>query len=52
MISIKEELYSIKNLCTKKGDFCTGCKFQNDKGCEIKRIVGTYPIAWKELKES
>ena len=54
-MAIKEELfailYSVKRMCTKKGDSCTGCPFQNDKGCELKGIVGTYPIAWKELKD-
>lgn len=44
-------LYSIKNTCTKKGDSCHECPFQTDKGCEMRRITGTYPIAWKELKD-
>lgn len=53
-MAIKEKvfsiLYSIKKICTEKGDSCTECPFQTDKGCEMKRIVGTYPISWKELK--
>ena len=44
-------LYSIKNICIKKGDTCDDCPFQAYKGCEMKRITGTYPIAWKELKD-
>lgn len=43
-------LYSIKKICTEKGDSCTECPFQTDKGCEMKRITGTYPISWKDLK--
>ena len=53
-MAIKEKVfsifYSIKKICTGK-DFCNGCPFQTDNGCEMAMIVGTYPIAWKELKD-
>lgn len=52
-MGIKEKVfdifYSIKKICTVKGDTCNGCPFQTDKGCEMKRITGTYPISWKEV---
>ena len=51
-MAIKEKVfsifYSIKKICVEKGDTCDGCPFQTDKGCEMKRITGTYPISWKE----
>lgn len=54
-MGIRKELFSIlyliKKMCTEKGDSCTECPFQTDKGCEMKRITGTYPISWKELKD-
>lgn len=54
-MAIKEKVfsifYSIKKICTEKGDSCTECPFQTDKGCVMKRITGTYPISWKELKD-
>ena len=42
--------YSIKKICTGN-NFCNGCPFQNDKGCEMKSITGTYPDSWKEIKD-
>lgn len=54
-IDLYSVLYAVMDDCKERDGNCYGCLFasykNNDYDCLVKRITGTYPDSWKELKE-